>query len=86
MPALNVCVHWRLFCRAFSIVTVTSANVVMITHGRGWWMLATGTLLSWIWVANSRAIIRWDLPWTREAYAAGAGLGTVAGWWLAGRL
>ena len=78
--------YLALFARALAIVAVTAANVVFLSRGNAWAMFLSGGLLSWIWVGNSRAVVRFDRPWTREAYAAGAACGTVLGWWLGGQL
>lgn len=78
--------YLSLFLRAFLIVTATSANVRLIAAGHVWAMLLTGFLISWFWVGNTRAVVRFDKPLSREAYAAGASAGTLAGWYLAGFL
>jgi len=71
------------FGRAFAIVTVTAANVVLIA-ARAWLPMAlTGALLSFIWYGNAQAANRHTTRAHQFAYAAGAGLGTVTGAWLA---
>jgi hypothetical protein len=78
--------HASLFLRAAAIVTATAANVRLIAAGHVWAMALTGFAISWIWVANTRAVVRFDTPLSREAYACGAAAGTLLGWWLAGCL
>jgi hypothetical protein len=78
--------HLTLFLRAAAIVTATAANVRLIAAGNVWAMTLTGFLISFLWVGNTRAAVRFDAPLSREAYAAGAAAGTLLGWWLAGCL
>ena len=74
------------FLRAFAIVTVTAGNVVLIA-ARAWLPMAvTGALLSFIWWGNAQAANREKGRAHQVAYAAGAGLGTVTGAWLASHL
>lgn len=75
----------RAFCRAYLIVTLTSANVSMIANHRWLLMALTGGLLSYVWVGNTRAAVGTGRGW-RLMYAAGAAAGTVTGAWLAGWL
>ena len=73
----------RAFFRAYLIVTLTAANVSMIANHRWWLMAATGGLLSYVWVGNTRATVGTGRGW-QAAYALGAACGTVTGAWLAG--
>lgn len=73
----------RLFARGFLIVTVTAANVANIAHGEYPHALVGGFLISFIWWTNSRTASHSEARFGREAYAAGAALGTVCGMWLA---
>jgi hypothetical protein len=74
------------FARAFLIVSLTAANVRLISAGRWLPMFLTGAALSWVWWGNSRCANRESGRLPQLAYAAGAGLGTLTGAWLAGWL
>jgi hypothetical protein len=69
--------------RAWLIVTCTAANVAFISHGAFWAMGVTGYAISWVWVGNTQAAVRFDRRGAREVYALGAMLGTWTGWCLA---
>jgi hypothetical protein len=71
-----------IWWRAFSIVTVTAVNVTQISGGHYAAAFCTGSLLSFIWWANTRTAARSELEAARWAYAFGAGCGTVVGMWI----
>lgn len=73
-----------IWWRAFSIVTCTALNVTQVSqhhYGAAFW---TGSLLSYIWWANSKTAAHSDLPGSQIAYAFGAGCGTMFGMFLGG--
>lgn len=69
----------RLFGQAFAYVSLVTTNVVQIAHGNVLGGFVVGTLISWLWFKNARDASRVDVVGAAEAYALGAGLGTVAG-------
>ncbi len=71
--------HAVLFMRGFLIVTLTASNVGQIA-GRHWvGAFVGGCAISFVWFGNSKTAAHSDARFGREAYALGAGLGTVAG-------
>lgn len=74
--------HLQTFGRGFALVTLTAANVSMIAAGRFSGAFLCGFLISWVWWTNARGTVIGDGPWLREAYAAGAAMGTICGMWL----
>lgn len=74
---------WVWF-RAFGIVTCTALNVVQVSHRHFLPAFFTGSLLSFIWWANTRTASSSNAPGAQAAYAFGAGCGTVFGMWLGG--
>lgn len=72
----------QTFARGFLIVTLTSANVGQIASHHWGGAFIGGTAISMVWWGNSRNASRTECPYAREAYALGAGLGTVFGMWL----
>lgn len=68
--------------RGWLIVTLTAANVGAIA-GHHWWLaFVGGSAISFVWWENSRGAATSSAQWAREAYALGAGLGTVSGMWV----
>lgn len=74
--------HTRIFSRAALQVTLVAWNVVNVTSGDYLMALLSGFAISWVWWANSRTAALSEAPYGRLAYAAGAGVGTVAGMFL----
>ena len=72
----------RVWFRAFSIVTCTALNVVQVTSGRYLAAFVTGSLLSFIWWANTRTAAHSEVKGAQFAYTLGAGCGTVFGMFL----
>lgn len=68
-----------IFSRAFSQVTLVAWNVANVSQHRYAMAFVSGTLLSFIWWKNSKTAAHTDVEWAREAYALGAGFGTIAG-------
>jgi len=73
-----------LFAKAFTQVALVAWNVRNIAHGEFGWAFVTGAAISWVWWANSRSAAHDEKPYSRHAYALGAGLGTVFGMWVGG--
>ena len=73
-----------LFWRAFLQVALVAFNVRNVAAGEYVMAFISGTLLSYVWWANSRSAARDDHPWARSAYALGAGAGTAFGMWIGG--
>ena len=69
----------RIFGRGFLIVFLTAMNVGQIAgqHYLGAW--CGGVAISFVWWTNSHSAAHLTARWSREAYALGAGCGTVAG-------
>jgi len=64
--------------RGWLIVALTAMNVGAVA-GRHWILaFAGGSAISFCWWSNARAAAS-NVPWAREAYALGAGLGTLTG-------
>lgn len=78
--------YFRIFGRAFAVVSLTAMNVRFIAAGAVLPMFVTGAGISAVWWFNTRTAARSDLPGAWLAYSAGAGCATVCGWWLAGAL
>ena len=76
-----IAVWWR----AFSIVCCTAVNVTQVAGGHYLAAFCTGSVLSFIWWANTKAAAVSTGRAAQVAYALGAGCGTVAGMWI-GRL
>ncbi|MCR4374165.1 MAG: hypothetical protein NUW22_04890 [Acidobacteria bacterium] len=74
----------RLFGRAFLLVALVAWNVRNVAQGEFGLAFLTGTLVSWVWWANSRSAAHSDARYARHVYALGAGLGTVFGVWIGG--
>jgi hypothetical protein len=72
----------RVFLRGFALVTITAANVSQIAAQHYWGAFVCGFLISWLWWKNANTAAHVSVRYSREAYAAGAGCGTVAGIWL----
>ena len=68
--------------RAFSIVSMTSLNVTQVTGHHYVSAFFTGSLLSFIWWANTRTAAHSDLAGAQVMYTLGAGCGTVFGMYL----
>lgn len=77
--------YLRVFARGLLYVTLTAFNVGSISHAHYGQALAGGFVISWLWWRNSWTAAHLELPFGREAYAAGAALGTVLGMYLGGR-
>lgn len=73
------------FLRAYAVVTITAANVVLIQRHAWGAMFVSGALLSWIWWTNTRTANRRDGRAHQLAYSLGAGCGTLTGAFLASR-
>jgi hypothetical protein len=69
----------HLFWRGFVIVLLTSANVGQIARGHYGGAFLGGTAISFVWWGNSRGAARSEVRFAREAYAFGAGCGTLCG-------
>lgn len=78
--------HAETFLRGFAIVAVTAANVAQIAGRHYGGAFLCGCLISWLWWLNAQGAARGELAGLREAYALGAGCGTVAGIYLVSRL
>ena len=74
--------HARLFARGFVIVALTAFNVTSISQHHYGMALCGGFGISFIWFGNSRQAANTTVRFAREAYAAGAALGTVFGMWV----
>lgn len=72
----------KLFLAAFMQVSLVAMNVVFISRGHIVPMFLTGFGISLIWTFNVKRISGGELQ-DKFAYATGAGLGTVAGYFLA---
>lgn len=75
----NCTVLLHVWWRAFSIVSVTALNVVMVSGGYYRAAFWTGGLLSFIWWSNTRTASACEVRGSQLAYAFGAGCGTVTG-------
>lgn len=71
--------HATLFARGFTIVTLTSANIGQIAAHHWAGAFLGGFAISFIWWGNSRGAAHSDARFGREAYALGAGCGTLCG-------
>lgn len=71
--------------RAFSIVLLTSMNVRLIARKRYAWAFVTGFGISALWWTNSAAA-RTDFAGAWFVYGLFAGLATLCGMWIGGRL
>lgn len=78
-------IHLLLALRGFTIVLLTSLNVVQIAGGHYGGAFVVGGAISWVWFGNSRTAAHSQAPYARQAYALGAALGTIAGMFI-GRL
>jgi hypothetical protein len=69
--------------RGFSIVVLTAANVVAITHSHYRAAFVGGFFISYVWWLNASRTGQGELP-PRPAvwYGLGAAIGTVTGMWL----
>lgn len=76
--------HLRVFGRGLLIVTLTAFNVGSIAHAHYLHAFAGGFAISFVWWKNSKTAAHSELRFGREAYAAGAALGTVLGMYLGG--
>lgn len=78
--------EWRLrvatASRAFWLVSCTAANVKQIAGGHYGGAFVLGFAISWLWWKNARGAAWDDVTYLREAYALGAGLGTMTGMWV----
>jgi hypothetical protein len=78
-----------IFARGFLIVTLTSANVAQIASRHYGGAFVGGCAISFVWFGNSRTAAMTEVPYAREIYALGAGLGTLTGMllmrWFYGR-
>lgn len=69
----------RVAWRGWLIVTLTATNVGAVA-GMHWGLaFVGGTAISFVWWSNARNAAASSEQWAREAYAIGAGLGTVTG-------
>lgn len=69
----------QIASRGWLIVLLTACNVGAIA-GRHWTLaFVGGCAISYVWWANSRTAAHVEQPFAREAYALGAGLGTLSG-------
>lgn len=72
----------HVWWRGFLIVTLTAMNTGQIA-GRHWLGSGiVGFLISWTWWRNARHAAYGIHPRLGEAYATGAGMGTLFGMWL----
>lgn len=76
---------WRLWSRAFVIVSLTAGNVVQVSRGHYLGAFIVGGCLSYVWFGNARTASRSVSPWDAWLYAFGAAVGTATGMFL-GRL
>jgi hypothetical protein len=76
---------WRLWSRAFLIVSLTAGNVVNVSRGHYFMAFITGGSLSYVWFGNAQAASRSVSRYDAVVYAFGAACGTAAGMFL-GRL
>jgi multidrug transporter EmrE-like cation transporter len=68
-----------VFRQGFLIVTLTASNVGMIS-GQHWFGAGVvGFLISFVWFTNARTAAHTSVPYAREWYALGAGMGTLFG-------
>jgi hypothetical protein len=72
----------KVWWRAFSIVTMTALNVTQVTGHHYKSAFFTGSLLSFIWWANTRTAAHSGIRGAQFAYTFGAGCGTVFGMFL----
>lgn len=81
--------HLLIFARGMLIVTLTAANVGQIARGHYGGAFIGGCAISFVWFNNSRAAAHSTVPYARECYALGAGVGTITGMllvrWFYGR-
>jgi hypothetical protein len=68
--------------RAFSIVSMTALNVTQVTQHHYGSAFLTGSVLSFIWWANTRTAAHSNVVGAQFAYTLGAGCGTVFGMYL----
>lgn len=73
-----MCAVWR----GFLIVTLTAMNVAQIAGHHYGGAFVCGAAISWVWWRNAHSAAHESVPYLREYYALGAGLGTVTGMWL----
>lgn len=69
----------KLFARGFMIVSLTASNVGQIAGGHWVGAFVGGCAISFVWFGNSRTAAHSEARYGREAYAIGAGFGTIAG-------
>lgn len=77
-----------LFVRAFIMVSLVSANTVLLAHGKSVAAVIDGGLISFVWFLNARSAGRTELPKYPAAlcYAGGAMAGTLTGMVIGGAL
>jgi hypothetical protein len=68
----------RIFGRGFVLIFLIALNTRLLASAHVPGALVVGFCLSWVWWGNSRSAAVCDVPWAREAYAAGASLAGVA--------
>ena len=72
-------IHVRLFWRGALIVFLTALNVGQIAGRHYGGAFLGGCAISFVWYMNSRTAAHSTARFGREAYALGAGIGTVLG-------
>lgn len=70
-----------IFLRAFVIVSLTAANVALISRGQYLAAFGTGGGISAVWWFNAKTAARSDLRGGWIAYSLGAACGTIFGMW-----
>lgn len=72
----------KIFGRGFLIVTLTASNIGQIAAHHWVGAFLGGFAISFVWWGNSRGAAHSNVVYGREAYALGAGCGTVFGMFL----
>ena len=72
-----------LFLMGFMQVFLVALNTWQISHNKAVGTFFVGYLISAIWVFNVRGVVVGSF-WAGQAYALGAGLGSLFGLWLGG--
>ena len=75
-------IYCRIALRGFLLVALVAWNTRNIAAADYGMAFLTGCAISAVWWGNSHTAAHATVPGARWAYAAGAGLGTVAGLWL----
>jgi hypothetical protein len=74
--------YLSIVSRGFLVVSLVAANTVQVAGHHFAGAGVVGFAISYLWFSNARVAGRTDLVWAREAYAAGAAMGTVFGMWV----